>query len=608
MKTTKKIFGSLAGALAISLAAGLSFTACSDSGESSVSADDRNKQSETASGTTTIKAYLPGNDGKALKKAAFNGNNLTTVATTYTDDGDEIKVSWREPIEGDPNSLEKFDVFTLTEGEDCTPESEGGKCVDVWSGLSGRPVAMDGWGVAYGPEIFKMTFLGTDGVGTFSGTLPENCDKDRYALCYAFYPAGSAEKYCQDIQVYANQAENLSMESLYKYDYMYSAIQMVDGTPTVNFKHDVALLDITIKPIGTKENIDTISVEYMADAWGDGALATTTYSVRYEESQTFVDTVRVIIAVPPSNVPQGDTIKVYFKAAGQETPADSNIYVKTIQKEGGVSIEAGKYYAMTFENDVCGEGGTPYNPYVQECNEDDGVIKTYSICGEVLYDAESQWCNTANNQSKVEALLIDARDNKKYKTVEIGSQTWMAENLNYATTDSKCYDNDPDNCAKYGRLYTWADAMALDLTYNTQSAADEVQTQHQGICPDGWHVPTQAEFNILYVSHGSTAQSPRSNVLRALKSTTEWPQNGSSGKNTKGFSVLPAGICDTDNKFEGLGNASYLGGNTEMNGNSQKIQAQTFYSDDGSVNVMLMEVEKVEGTSLRCIKDAATSN
>lgn len=72
--------------------------------------------------------------------------------------------------------------------------------------------------------------------------------------------------------------------------------------------------------------------------------------------------------------------------------------------------------------------------------------------------------------------------------------------------------------------------------------------------------------------------------------------------------MLPAGICDTDNKFEGLGNASYLGGNTEMNGNSQKIQAQTFYSDDGSVNVMLMEVEKVEGTSLRCIKNTDTSN
>ena len=592
MKNSKKIFGSLAGALAISLAAGFSFTACSDSGESSVSADNRNEQSETANGTTTIKAYLPGNDGKSLKKSSFNGD-FKRVATVYTDDGNEIKVSWREPIEGDPNSLEKFDVVHLGYIDD----------IDEWTMPSGEPYVDLDDKLASGPETFTMTDLGQDGVGTFSGNLPTGCSNDDYALCYAFYPAGGTPNFYPTEQAYADQTENLSMNALYKYDYMYSAIQMNGTTPSVYFKHSVALLDITIKPIGTKENIESISVEYEADIGGWGSLTKKTYFVKYDAIQEFIDTARVIIAVYPSEIPKDGVIKVYFKTAGQDAPTISNIYAKTIQKDGGVSIEAGKYYAMTFENPKCGE--TPYSSYSQKCNN--GVIETLSACGEALYDATTHWCN----KSKVEALLIDSRDNKKYKTVEIGNQTWMAENLNYATSTSKCYGDDPDNCAKYGRLYTWADAMALDLTYNTQSAAGVVQTQHQGICPNGWHLPTQAEFDVLYaIAGGRTSNSSTSGALYSLKSTTEWP-NGYRGSDKYGLSVLPAGLYKNGN-FEVQGSKSYLCGNTELGDNMEdafkKINAQEFHSKNGEYNVLLTSIEKVEGTSLRCIKNTDTSN
>ena len=78
--------------------------------------------------------------------------------------------------------------------------------------------------------------------------------------------------------------------------------------------------------------------------------------------------------------------------------------------------------------------------------------------------------------------VVDMRDGKKYKTVKIGSQTWMAENLNYETQDSYCYENDESNCSKYGRLYTWTAAKKA--------------------CPSGWHLPSKAEFETLFSSVG----------------------------------------------------------------------------------------------------------
>jgi uncharacterized protein (TIGR02145 family) len=84
-----------------------------------------------------------------------------------------------------------------------------------------------------------------------------------------------------------------------------------------------------------------------------------------------------------------------------------------------------------------------------------------------------------------------------YKTVVIGTQTWMAKNLNYNAEGSVCYDNDPANCEKYGRLYNWATAMALPSDCNTTSCSEQIGTKHQGICPSGWHLPSNAEWDIL---------------------------------------------------------------------------------------------------------------
>lgn len=85
----------------------------------------------------------------------------------------------------------------------------------------------------------------------------------------------------------------------------------------------------------------------------------------------------------------------------------------------------------------------------------------------------------------------------KYPVVRIGDQLWMGENLNDPTAGGVCYEDDEANCDRFGRLYTWAEAMALDTSYNYRDATLKIKNKHQGICPDGWRLPTEADFEKL---------------------------------------------------------------------------------------------------------------
>jgi hypothetical protein len=89
-------------------------------------------------------------------------------------------------------------------------------------------------------------------------------------------------------------------------------------------------------------------------------------------------------------------------------------------------------------------------------------------------------------------FFTDTRDDKKYRTIVVGTQTWLAENLNYSGSSGDigvCYNYNSNNCAKYGRLYSWAEAMDIDLEYNN-ILCDGSDVGHQGICPVGWHIPS----------------------------------------------------------------------------------------------------------------------
>lgn len=202
--------------------------------------------------------------------------------------------------------------------------------------------------------------------------------------------------------------------------------------------------------------------------------------------------------------------------------------------------------------------------------------------------------------------LKDKRDGKTYKTVKIGNQWWMAENLNYADSaktpslkgNTRCFRNEEDKCKKYGRLYTWAAAIdSVTLATDSENPLDcgyqkrcKLPGGLQGICPDGWHLPSKAEWTTLIYSLGG-----ESKAARVLKSKTGWMDNN--GNDSVGFSALPAGSWQGKDHFDG---------------NEANFWSATEYYNDLSFSVFiyyyydvaeLIHGEKQNGFSIRCIKD-----
>lgn len=125
-------------------------------------------------------------------------------------------------------------------------------------------------------------------------------------------------------------------------------------------------------------------------------------------------------------------------------------------------------------------------------------------------------CRDEEDDNCKYGILADERDGQSYRTVDIGEQTWMAENLNYASESSKCYNDSLEYCDLYGRLYSWADAME--------------------VCPSGWHLPSLDEWKILYTYAGGIYTS-----ASKLRTTSGWMNPDAEGTDDYGFSVLPAG-------------------------------------------------------------------
>ena len=160
---------------------------------------------------------------------------------------------------------------------------------------------------------------------------------------------------------------------------------------------------------------------------------------------------------------------------------------------------------------------------------------------------ETQIAEVVLPSNVIRGTLVDSRDGRKYNTVTIGSQTWMAENLNYETANSYCFNNDPDKCAEYGRFYTWAAAMdsagifgvnGEGCGYNSTCEPLWIYPV-QGVCPVGFHLPTTREWKILFSAVGGKISAGK-----MLKSTMGWETNGS---DDYGFSAIPVGRSSFEN-------------------------------------------------------------
>jgi len=197
-----------------------------------------------------------------------------------------------------------------------------------------------------------------------------------------------------------------------------------------------------------------------------------------------------------------------------------------------------------------------------------------------------------------------------YNTIQVFSQCWLKENLNVGTMisgtieqsnngiiEKYCYNNDPDSCTKYGGLYQWREMMQ----YTTQQGA-------QGICPPGWHLPTDEEWKVLegavdsqygigdntWDDYGYRGYDAGTN----LKTTSGWNYNGN-GTDLFGFSGLPGGSRDYDGNFDDVGDYGRWWPSTENSSLSAWFRF-LYYNDPG---VLRSNFSKEVGFSVRCLRD-----
>jgi len=199
---------------------------------------------------------------------------------------------------------------------------------------------------------------------------------------------------------------------------------------------------------------------------------------------------------------------------------------------------------------------------------------------------------------KMKKQFCDKRDGKKYVYVQIGEQIWMAENLNFAVCGSKCggaddflKDTNTDNCDKFGRLYDWFTALS--------------------VCPNGWHLPSDAEWTALTDYAGDSAGIKlraiskdwiciESTVLKRVNYLMDCIccDSYEEGTDDYGFSALPGG--DGYNRyFYGAGFEGSWWSSTEYH----QIYAHRWYIEDFLNDVHMSGTRKIDFNSVRCVKD-----
>jgi uncharacterized protein (TIGR02145 family) len=192
-------------------------------------------------------------------------------------------------------------------------------------------------------------------------------------------------------------------------------------------------------------------------------------------------------------------------------------------------------------------------------------------------------------------------EGKTYHGVMIGEQCWMKENLDFETGSSWCYDNIEENCEIYGRLYDWETVM------NGSVSSAAAPSGVRGICPEGWHVPSDREWMILEGTADSESQVGSGiwlalhyrghDVGRNLKSKTGWI-NGN-GTDKFGFNALPTGFRNLEFTYQCVGEQICFWTSTE-NSNEDALLRTISYAND---NTGRWYWPKSNGFSLRCVKD-----
>lgn len=272
-------------------------------------------------------------------------------------------------------------------------------------------------------------------------------------------------------------------------------------------------------------------------------------------------------------------------------------YQKVCAEDGsivvGEVVASNKYVCDAGVFRVANETEINLNKGCVSYTENDEIRKQISEEQDSVYV-----CHSSKWESSVvwtDGKLHDLRDGNSYKIVVIGSQTWMAENLNFeykvegTTYGNYCYT---DDCTTYGRYYKWVVAMDSAGLYSSKSkdcgghkTCSPVYPV-RGICPEGWHLPTSGEWKKLYSAMNSSTYAMQA------KGFEKWPN----AKDTYEFSAIPAG------EFDGV-QASFVGTCAIFWSSTETYSDEADHWELCTSDATIRSSYKFYSYSVRCVKD-----
>ena len=292
-----------------------------------------------------------------------------------------------------------------------------------------------------------------------------------------------------------------------------------------------------------------------------------------------------------------------IKAKVKEITEQSIKYKRYDHLEGPLrNISKREVFMIIYENGKTEKFASPKTP---ENGEQDNASSG---------NTKDQTRAKASKFDKDSGTFIDQRDGKKYKWVRIGDQVWMAENLNHGTMLSEfkkdpkdndevekwCYENKKSNCREYGALYSWNEAMQHQPSDKGKNGTV------QGVCPDGWHIPTDYEWQQLEMALGLTPEEANAIYIRGKEDEIglKLQPGGSSG-----FNALMAGnaVGGLFSKYKSLKEiAAFWTATTAERFGDKLAWYRRIVKDEGAIT--RMGQHKILGLSVRCIKNKKDTN
>lgn len=354
---------------------------------------------------------------------------------------------------------------------------------------------------------------------------------------------------------------------------------------------------------------------YVYNWTGDCEGSDQTCVISFSSAGSYTATVEVTSGLEGASASATVEVSSFLFVSASASPNPANVG-DTVTFSATPSGGTGSY-TYNWENIVCDTGQTS-----RECFKSFSLRNTYParvtvISGTQSVSADTSVVVTAPWTCGVDRL-IDSRDDKTYATVQIGNQCWMAENINVGTfvlganeqgtscssINKYCYNNLESNCALFGGLYQWNQSICSSGSGCNGAGAppnDACSSPIQGICPDGWHIPSNHELTTLEravcTSATCATDFPYNGTTLGMRGTNEGTKLKLGG--SSGFNALLAGFRTYNGLFSVKDTAGYIWSSWRYD--STNAWHRVFYSTDSKSG--RDGGYKLAGFSVRCIKN-----